>query len=38
MRLEPNFRLAAYARKQPIHAPQLRTTFMENLEKAGLPV
>jgi adenylate cyclase len=37
MKLEPNFSLEAYARRQPIHSPQVRTTFIENLRKAGLP-
>ncbi len=37
MRLEPKFRLDAYASRQPIHSPQVRTTFIENLRKTGLP-
>jgi adenylate cyclase len=37
LRLELNFSLEAYARRQPIHSPQVRTTFIENLRRAGLP-
>jgi adenylate cyclase len=37
MKLEPNFHLETYARRQPIHSPQVRETFIENLRKAGLP-
>jgi adenylate cyclase len=37
LRLEPKFNLEAYARRQPIHSPQVRTTLIENLRKTGLP-